>query len=483
MSIKKRIYYSLFISVVLTLTFSSVILYVAFYKIVDKRIKETYELVYKNYKEILNKEEENLKLIGNDTSLLGTYYIRRQLPTESRCEDRPYYRVFNFGPYYGINRKYPDGCYFVGVRLENVLKLTNSLIDVDWVVFYERSFLLDVLDGDVDSFMKEKIAMNGIIIDLLSKRDIVFIPFDVSGYKLHGAFTDRRLLMEVPFVNFNRLQVGKIILVKDVSHIYREAYTAFSTLLFYSVIISLSLALVLFQIASRLANRVILLKNVTASIEKKDFSVIEVLENSEDSCKDEVNELKHSIYNMAVSLKSAFEELEKKKSELEQLAYYDPLTGLPNRRFFFDHANLIFENSKRYGTPFSLLVMDIDFFKKINDTYGHDAGDLVLKSFADVLRKSIRQSDLPARFGGEEFVLLMSNTNLQQAKVVAERIRTNFQNSLIVYEGNEIKATLSGGLASFPAGVEKIDELIKMADEALYKAKESGRNRIEVYTF
>lgn len=95
MSIKKRIYYSLFISVVLTLTFSSVILYVAFYKIVDKRIKETYELIYKNYKEILNKEEENLKLIGNDTSLLGTYYIRRQLPTESRCEDRPYYRVFN----------------------------------------------------------------------------------------------------------------------------------------------------------------------------------------------------------------------------------------------------------------------------------------------------------------------------------------------------------------------------------------------------
>ncbi|MFN3263470.1 MAG: GGDEF domain-containing protein, partial [Aquificaceae bacterium] len=140
-----------------------------------------------------------------------------------------------------------------------------------------------------------------------------------------------------------------------------------------------------------------------------------------------------------------------------------------------------FERVKRYGGSFSVVMADIDDVKKINDTYGHEAGDLVLKSFADIVRKSIRQSDLPARLGGEEFVLLMTNTNLQQGKVVAERIRVSFQNSLIVYEEREIRATLSGGLASFAPGIESIDDLIRMADEALYRAKELGRNRIEVY--
>ncbi|MFN7065759.1 MAG: GGDEF domain-containing protein [Aquificaceae bacterium] len=166
---------------------------------------------------------------------------------------------------------------------------------------------------------------------------------------------------------------------------------------------------------------------------------------------------------------------------MEEIAYYDYLTGLPNRRFFFEHAFLLLENSKRYKSPLVLLLMDIDSFKRINDTYGHEAGDVVLRNFADILRKNVRQSDLPARFGGEEFALLMPNTNLQQGKVVAERIRTNFQNSCIVYNNIEMGATISGGLVFFVPEVENIDDLIRRADEALYRAKELGKNRIEVY--
>jgi diguanylate cyclase (GGDEF)-like protein len=271
------------------------------------------------------------------------------------------------------------------------------------------------------------------------------------------------------------------VLIKDVSGIYKETYLIFLALALYSLFVFSFLAFMLFRIASSLASRVIFLKNITASIEKRDFSVIDLLKNSKESSKDEVWELKHSIYNMAVSLKHAFEELKEKQKELEELAYYDPLTGLPNRRFFFDHANLILESAKRYRTPLTLLLIDLDHFKKINDTYGHEAGDLLLKNFTEVLRKNSRKSDLPARLGGEEFALLMPNTDLQQGRVVAERIRQEFQNSIIVYEGREIKMTLSGGLASYGPDVEGIDDLIRMADEALYKAKELGRNRIEVY--
>ncbi len=357
----------------------------------------------------------------------------------------------------------------------------KSLADVDWIVYYNRSLLRDVLDGPIDSFMKEKVVINNMVIDKFSDPKALYMPLDVKGYMLYGSFLEKRLLIEVPLTGMNGLPIGQIVFIKDVSSIYRETYLIFLALTLHSLLVFSFLAFILFRIASNLVSRVIFLKNIAASIEKRDFSAADLLKDSKESEKDEVCELRHSIYNMAVSLKQAFEELKEKQRELEELAYYDPLTGLPNRRFFFEHANLILESAKRYKNHFALLLMDLDHFKKINDVYGHEAGDLLLKSFADVLRKNSRKSDLPARLGGEEFVLLMPNTNVQQGKVVAERIRQQFQNSVVVHRGVEINTTLSGGLASFVPGVEEIDDLIRMADEALYKAKELGRNRIEVY--
>ncbi len=482
MTIKKRVTLSLAFSLVFTLAVSFLILYLISSQILKKRLEETYRLVYENYKEILKErleESEKLKALANSGQLLLAYhYIEKS--SERKCEETAYYRVTSIGLHYGINRQYQEGCFFIGINIEETLKFMESLIGIDWVVYYDRDLVPEIVGGNLDTFMKDKVIINNIVIDRFSKQYVLNLPLNVKGYTLYGSFLEKSLLMEVPLTNMKGLLIGKVILIKDVSALYMEAYTVFIVLALYSVFVLSLLAIMLFRIVSTVVNRIVFLKDVTASIEKKDFAVVHLLENSKERWKDEVYELKHSIYNMALSLKSAFEELEKKKSELEQLAYYDPLTGLPNRRFFFDHASLILESSKRYGNPLSLLIIDIDHFKKINDTYGHEAGDLVLKSFADILRKNIRQSDLPARLGGEEFVLLMPNTNLQQGKVVAERIRVGFQNSLIVYEEREIKATLSGGLASFNASVESIDDLIRMADEALYKAKESGRNRIEV---
>ncbi|MEJ5338742.1 MAG: GGDEF domain-containing protein [Aquificaceae bacterium] len=480
MSIKRRVALSLIVSLAITLSVAFVLLYFISSQILERRIEETYRLIYDNYRELLKREEKNLKILAGYTPLPSTYYYKEKI-SETKCEEVSYYSVTSAGPYYGINRQYSEGCFFVGINLEEILRFMESMMGVDWVVYYDREFVPDFARGDLDAFMKDKVVIGDVVIDRFSRQDVLTLPLNVKGYVLYGGLLEKNLLMEIPLTSMKGLPVGRIILIKDVSGLYREAYMVFLVLAIYSAFMASFLALMLFRVVSGVVNRIAFLKNITARIEKKDFSVVHLLENSEEKLRDEVYELKHSIHNMALSLKSAFEELQEKKSELEQLAYYDPLTGLPNRRFFFDHASLILESSKRYGNPLSLLVMDIDHFKKINDTYGHEAGDLVLKSFADIVRKSIRQSDLPARLGGEEFVLLMTNTNLQQGKVVAERIRVSFQNSLIVYEEREIRATLSGGLASFAPGIESIDDLIRMADEALYRAKELGRNRIEVY--
>lgn len=479
MSIRKRIYLSLLTSALLTLLLSFLLIYYISSQLLESRVKETYNLIYSNYRQILDREEKNLRLLSREVTLHGIYYQKKL--KDDVCNERPHYRVLSAGPYYGIDKIYPEGCYFAGVNLEELLKFTTNLMGVDWVVYYERAHIGDLMETSLDEFMKGKIVIDSLVVDRFSNQRVLTMPLRVSGYTLYGDFLSKYLLMELPLTSREGLHAGKVVLVKDVSEIYRETYMIFLALAFYSLLMVSFLSLVLLRISSRLAHRIIFLKEVTAGIEKQDFSVVKLLEKEEGGWKDEVHELKHSIRNMAVSLGSAFKELEKKQKELEELAYYDPLTGLPNRRFFFNHASLLLENARRYQTPMSLLIMDIDFFKKLNDTYGHEAGDMVLKSFANLLRKGIRHSDLAARFGGEEFVLLMPNTNLHQAKAVAERIRTNFKDSLLVYEGQEIRATLSGGLVAFSGGAEGVDDLIRMADEALYIAKNSGRDRIEVY--
>ncbi|MDW8294186.1 MAG: GGDEF domain-containing protein [Aquificaceae bacterium] len=479
MSIRRRIYLSLLASAFITLLLSFLIIYYISSQLLESRVRETYSLIYNNYRQILDREEKNLHLLPREVALHGIYHQKKL--TVDVCKERPHYRVLSTGPYYGINKLYPEGCYFVGVSLEELLKFTTNLMGVDWVVYYERAHIGELMETSVDEFMRGKIVIDSLVVDQFSNQRVLKMPLRVSGYALHGSLLSKYLLMELPFTNWEGLHVGKVVLVKDVSDIYREVYTIFLALALYSLLMVSFLSFVLLRISSRLASRIIFLKDVTAGIEKKEFSVVNLLEKEEGDWKDEVQELKNSIRNMAVSLRSAFMELEKKQKELEELAYHDPLTGLPNRRFFFDHASLLLENARRYGTPMSLLIMDIDFFKKINDTYGHEAGDMVLRNFANLLKKGIRHSDLPARLGGEEFALLMPNTDLHQAKTVAERIRRSLKDSPLVYEGQEIRATLSGGLVAFSGSVKGVDELIRMADEALYTAKNSGRDRIEVY--
>ena len=163
---------------------------------------------------------------------------------------------------------------------------------------------------------------------------------------------------------------------------------------------------------------------------------------------------------------------------LKHIATKDSLTGVNNRRTFIEVGQELLEQARRYEKPLSLLMIDIDYFKKINDSYGHVFGDHVLKTVANLLNNNIRVCDTLARFGGEEFVIILPETTGEDAVELAEKLRVLIEHACISYEGEQtINCTVSIGVAQFDAEIENLNELINRADIALYRAKETGRNK------
>lgn len=166
------------------------------------------------------------------------------------------------------------------------------------------------------------------------------------------------------------------------------------------------------------------------------------------------------------------------KKRALHLARTDPLSAMNNRRAFFDKSELLLLTVKREKTPFSVLMLDIDHFNKINDNYGHAAGDRIIKNIAQAIARVKREVDIAARFGGDEFVILSFNTDLYGAAQFADRLRTAIAPSVHSGAADEINITLSIGVFSVAehSGAYSLEDYIKHADKALYQAKERGRN-------
>lgn len=193
-------------------------------------------------------------------------------------------------------------------------------------------------------------------------------------------------------------------------------------------------------------------------------------------------ELNARIY-ASLRTKALQDELKLKNKQLEDLlervnymAITDALTGLFNRRHFRVVLTSEYERAKRYRTPFSLVMIDIDHFKKINDTFGHDVGDAVLKEVSDIFLKNVREIDTASRYGGEEFIIILPNTDKAHSLIVAERIRQQIENHEFDKVGRRISVSI--GVSGMPdAEAENEEKLIRCADFAMYRAKQLGRNR------
>ena len=169
---------------------------------------------------------------------------------------------------------------------------------------------------------------------------------------------------------------------------------------------------------------------------------------------------------------------EQSESRLLKMAQTDPLTGLANRTRLSDVFDQERKRSLRNGTPLSMLVLDLDHFKQVNDQHGHEAGDLALIQVANILRASLRATDLATRLGGEEFAILLTDTTADQAHSVADKIRHAIESTPVPYQDNSVRLTVSGGIAQFGHDGADLRSLIGRADQFLYHAKDSGRNRI-----
>lgn len=207
-------------------------------------------------------------------------------------------------------------------------------------------------------------------------------------------------------------------------------------------------------------------------MQKKDGAEI-VIYSSTSLINDDKVSLELYFFDIDVS------EQKKTEQELQRLASTDFLTGLFNRRYFIHFAEKELERFKRYQNPFALLIIDIDYFKNVNDTYGHAAGDKTLIAVAQKLRENLRSADVLGRIGGEEFAVILPNSALKEAYLIAERIRLDLAKTPTHYKKQKIFTTVSIGVTATTKITKDFDQLFKLADDALYQAKKAGRNRVE----
>ncbi|TMH67362.1 MAG: GGDEF domain-containing protein [Betaproteobacteria bacterium] len=169
----------------------------------------------------------------------------------------------------------------------------------------------------------------------------------------------------------------------------------------------------------------------------------------------------------------------KLRDALRQLALRDGLTGLYNRRYMEDALQRELHRAERSGKPLSLIMIDIDHFKRFNDTFGHDAGDFVLSSIARTIGAAIRQSDIACRYGGEELTVVLAESDLEHALQRAEKLRLAIRETHLTHRGQSLPGpTASFGVAAYPAHAGNVADLLKAADQALYRAKQAGRDRV-----
>jgi diguanylate cyclase (GGDEF)-like protein len=269
---------------------------------------------------------------------------------------------------------------------------------------------------------------------------------------------------------------------------YLEGYPRFSNL--YQALLNIKefiLALSKGDLSSSLKQKGILageLKSLQANLKHLTWQAQRIATGDFAQRVDFMGEFSEAFNTMVRNLNEARQQLLENETRLERLATTDPLTGLLNRRQFFTMAAQIYEQSRRYNRPLSLILIDIDHFKQVNDTFGHTAGDRVLQEVARIGRETVRQSDLVARYGGEEFIILLPETASDQACEVAERLRLGIGGAPLSVLEQSLPLTISLGVSLVPVNPAPglspdgvIEQAVVRADQALYQSKNAGRNR------
>lgn len=214
-------------------------------------------------------------------------------------------------------------------------------------------------------------------------------------------------------------------------------------------------------------------------LEKRDQEEIDWRQSFEEMTGQYAKLLNHTHKLIKIS-DHAQKSLQKANSKIQIMADTDELTGLPNRRGSEKLLDSIIRKSRAFDVPIALFLLDVDHFKKINDSWGHSAGDKVLKELSELMKVNLRNRDILGRWGGEEFLMVLSETDLVGARILSEKIRDLIEKKPVEWEGEEIRVTMSMGGVMYD-GKNSPDRNLDHADQALYRSKNTGRNRISFY--
>ena len=467
MSLRKRLILSAF-SLSLALSAVTALLFITL------AVRDFREEVEKTYRDIIRSFTYAQKLLGE-----GVQEVRFVL-TDCKVRERKGYVVLREE---GVFVGRVEDCVFYGSPLRRSIEFTAQVNDLRWMIVYNRDVILRLSEGKegfMDRFVKDKVIEKEVLVEGHYDPKVIGEIGGITGYGLTDRY--RTLIVEYPILVEGSIPVGNVVFIKDFSRVLREIVLTPAFIIGYAVLLVAVLSTVLLLIFNRIVKDVLMLRDMTMKFKDLDFSDVDKLSMMLRGARtrDELYYLKRAVLTMAQELETFINRLQDEKNKFEEMAYKDPLTDLDNRRSFTEKAQAMLEYAKRYGEPLSVLMIDIDDFKKVNDNYGHDVGDRLLKALSDVIKRSVRSSDVAARFGGEEFVVLLPKTEEEGAKLVANRIREEFKRVSVDVDGEKIRTSVSIGVATL-RGEGSIEEVIKKADIALYEAKRSGKDRVVVF--
>ncbi|MDO7083401.1 diguanylate cyclase [Pseudocolwellia sp. AS88] len=287
-----------------------------------------------------------------------------------------------------------------------------------------------------------------------------------------------RLMTQLEVIRADSVQLSNIV-QKDIYNVIKQQA------LFIFIILAVSILILLYGSARLTRVFKISLNEVKSAFENNhsgNFQKIELSNHSDEfaSIVTAFNLMNYKLSETMVSLAMMKNIVEDRTRVLEQLSNTDPLTKVANRRALFERGDLELSRADRIHNNLSLILIDCDYFKNVNDEYGHQVGDEVLKHICKICNQEIRSIDFLGRYGGEEFIIILPNCNIDGGIEIAKRIQNSLMDNCLIFEGEPLKVTLSMGISMLTDESETFEQLINKADKAMYVAKENGRNRIEV---
>jgi diguanylate cyclase (GGDEF)-like protein len=377
--------------------------------------------------------------------------------------------------YPGLRATYPIfykhkllGSLSFGINIIQFKKMFMKLGVQNVSIYLKDSLLHKYLKNDAYSLYSKWPLYKGYRVN----GKIFHIPLEKEGYILKNGY----VYTEIPIIDFFKNKIGYIIIKDNINpaiQIIKQESQRKLIFLILSYVVVLVIIFILFEWIFRKMDEI---KNIITHLKNHEFDKIP----TKIKVSDELDIYKEYLVEVANEIKSYINKLNNKVKRYSNKAYIDAMTGAYNRRFLEEKDKEIIQEHKFAKTDFGIIMLDIDNFKQINDTYGHEIGDKVIKLLAKEIKKIIRKDDFLIRYGGEEFVIILKNANASTAHKVAEKIRKTIENIKIDSNGKEVHFTVSLGISEITEKDNSIFDAIKRADEKLYIAKKTGKNRVEV---